>query len=374
MSPRRVNLTRLGLADGLAARSTGGGGGGLPDAPKDGQLYGRQDAAWAPVPDPSGDIQALQGRMDTAEGEIDALQTSDTAQGERLDALETSDTAQDGKITALEASDTALGERLTAAEGKITTAEGEIDALQAADTAQAGRLDALEASDTEQDGKITALEAADTALGERLTAAEGKITTAEVEIDALEAADTAQARRLDTAEGEIDALDGRVTELEEQSGGGGLSDAPQDGQLYGRKDGAWADALEAPPAETHSYANSRIGYTCIHAANAQAPEWVPSVLSGVSAYDVTISGGAEFFKPFYEVIAACSLTRFPLIMGGTQSETMRFQTLYSVNRSGRSVTITGFDFNLYPDVYEFTLRCSDESGEFVISECNVERV
>ena len=367
MSPRRVNLTRLGLADGLAARSTGGGGGGLPDAPKDGQLYGRQDGAWAPVPDASGDISALEA--------------ADTQQDEKIAALETADTEQDGKITALETANTQLSGRIDTAEADIdaleqadTEQDEKIAALEQADAAQGERLDALETSDTAQDGKITALEAADTALGERLTAAEGKITTAEVEIDALEAADTAQARRLDTAEGEIDALDGRVTELEEQSGGGGLSDAPQDGQLYGRKDGAWADALEAPPAETHSYANSRIGYTCIHAANAQAPEWVPSVLSGVSAYDVTISGGAEFFKPFYEVIAACILTRFPLIMGGTRSETMRFQTLYSVNRSGRSVTITGFDFNLYPDVYEFTLRCSDESGEFVISECNVERV
>ena len=175
-------------------------GGGFPEAPQDGTLYGRKDAAWAPVPDPSGEITALEGRMDTAEGEIDALQQADTAQDGRLDALEASQTSQDGKITALEAADAALGERLDTAEGKITTAEGEIDALQQADTAQDGRLDALETSQTAQDEKITALETADTELGERLTAAEGKITA---------------------AEGDIDDLSGRVETLEEQGGGGG---------------------------------------------------------------------------------------------------------------------------------------------------------
>ena len=62
------------------------------------------------------DIDALEGRMDTAEGDIDALEgRMDTAEGD-IDALEGRMDAAEGDIDALE--------------GRMDTAEGDIDALE----------------------------------------------------------------------------------------------------------------------------------------------------------------------------------------------------------------------------------------------------
>ena len=306
---RALNFTRLNAPATLApAPKSGSGGEGIPEAPQDGQLYGRKDAAWAPVPDPSGDIQALQGRMDTAEGEIDALQTSDTAQGERLDALETSDTAQDERLDALEASDTAQDGRLDALEasdteqdGKITaleaadtqlgerltTAEGEIDALQQADTQLDGRLDALETSQGQQDGKIAALEAADTALGERLTTAEG-------EIDALQASDTAQ-------DGQITDLTGRVEALEQ---GGGSESGPL-----------------------------MLDMNFVHDVFL-----IPSSPTSFEQYGQLLAGG------LYDQLLAAAESGRPVISGGSTDETAAYPVVYGTSLSDSGlVQLRGID-------------------------------
>ena len=97
-------------------RFSGGGGGGIPDAPADGRLYGRKDAAWAEVADPGvvadlsasqtrqdEKIAALEGKMTAAEGEIDALETADAQQNGKITALETASAGQDAKIEAYRA-------------------------------------------------------------------------------------------------------------------------------------------------------------------------------------------------------------------------------------------------------------------------------
>ena len=434
-------------------------GGGFPEAPADGKTYGRRDKAWAPVPDPSADIAALEGRMDTAEGEIDDLQAADAAQDEKITALETAqteqgqrltaaegdiaalegrmdtaegeiddlqaaDAQQDEKITALETADAqqdtkiealetasaghdeAIGELETkvegleagggfpeapadgktygrrdkawapvpdpsadiaALEGRMDTAEGEIDALQAADTEQDGRLDALEASDTAQDGKITALEAADTALGERVSEAEGKITTAEGKIT--------------TAEGDIDALEGRVAELEEQ-GGGGLSDAPQDGTLYGRRDGAWVPGMDYPsddsfPRENEVYGRGRNGWIQVQMAvntityeevgsdfadigfvgtynfHSSYTDWTPMVFYGISAYGLQSPTEQQKLRRMFSYMIVMTKAKYYILMGGCTEATAELPVAYAVSNSGGEITITGVDVNAFPEAYRF---------------------
>ena len=419
---RALNFTRLNAPATLAPapESGGSGGGGIPEAPQDGQLYGRKDAAWAPVPDPSGDIQALQGRMDTAEGEIDALQTSDTAQGERLDALETSDTAQDGKITALEASDTALGERLTAA-------EGEIDALQQADTQLDGRLDALETSQGQQDGKIAALETADTALGERLTAAEGDI---------------------DAAEGEIDDLTGRVEALEQ---GGGSESGPlmldmnfvhdvflipssptsfeQYGQLLagGLYDQLLAAAESGRPVISGGSTDETAAYPVVYGTSLSdsglvqlrgidtggdsgrqdivnvtlsrsgtAPDYMydglhsvrPGYYSAMTSQPVALSTSAYALNQmdaaglasmmggglFDLLFEAAGEGRF-VLMGGASASTEKRPVLYRIQRIGsgtsRSLQLDATDTEGYPTVYAVTLFVNNENGTFSTDGTNI---
>ena len=357
-----------------------------------------------------GDIAALEGRMDTAEGEIDDLQAADAQQDEKITALETADAQQDTKIEALETAsaghDEAIGELETkvegleagggfpeapadgktygrrdkawapvpdpsadiaALEGRMDTAEGEIDALQAADTEQDGRLDALEASDTAQDGKITALEAADTALGERVSEAEGKITTAEGKIT--------------TAEGDIDALEGRVAELEEQ-GGGGLSDAPQDGTLYGRRDGAWVPGMDYPsddsfPRENEVYGRGRNGWIQVQMAvntityeevgsdfadigfvgtynfHSSYTDWTPMVFYGISAYGLQSPTEQQKLRRMFSYMIVMTKAKYYILMGGCTEATAELPVAYAVSNSGGEITITGVDVNAFPEAYRF---------------------
>ena len=104
-------------------------GGGFPEAPADGQLYGRRDKAWAAVPDPSADIAALEGRMDTAEGEIDALETADAQQDTKIAALETAQTQQDSEIDDLTGRVTTLEEQGGSASLVLKRYDINIDAM-----------------------------------------------------------------------------------------------------------------------------------------------------------------------------------------------------------------------------------------------------
>ena len=109
--------------------------------------------------------------------------------GSALEALEGRVTTAEGKITTLE--------------GKMTTAEGDIDALEGRmDTAETD-IDAVEWRATALEGKMTTAESNISSQGTRLT-------TAEWDIDSLE-------WRMDTAESDIDAVEGRATSLESRA-------------------------------------------------------------------------------------------------------------------------------------------------------------
>ena len=148
------------------------------------------------------DIDALEGRMDTAEGAIDAVEgRMDTAESE-IDALQALFGEGDGTVADMiadavaaeaalrvagdEAAEAAAGGALSAAQAAQAAAEA---AQGAADAAQ-GEVDALEGVVA---GK--AAQADLTALAERVTTAEGEIDTLQSEMDAVEgvAAGAAQA-------------------------------------------------------------------------------------------------------------------------------------------------------------------------------------
>lgn len=140
------------------------------------------------------DIDALEGRMDTAEGDIEAVEgRMETAEGaiEDLQALfgEGDGTVADMIADAV-AAEAALREQGdAAAEGSAAAAlaaaqaaQGAAEAAQAAADAAQGEVDALEG--------VVAGKAAQAdleALTGRVTTAEGKITTLEGEMDAVEA-------------------------------------------------------------------------------------------------------------------------------------------------------------------------------------------
>ncbi len=357
-----------------------------------------------------GDIAALEGRMDTAEGEIDALQTADTAQDEKITALETADTAQDEKIEALETAsaghDEAIGELETKVEGleagggfpeapadgktygrrdkawaPVPDPSADIAALEGRmDTAE-GEIDALQAADTQQDEKITALQTADTALGERLTTAEGKITT---------------------AEGDIDDIEGRVAELEEQGGGGGIPDAPQDGTLYGRKDGAWAKTIpELNDVETlyekevygrdkngwtqvqhavptngiaEEQYSSELGYVGVYDRDGFKNDWVPMVMYGISAYSIHENENPNKFSDLYDFLKKSVRDNYYILMGGCTEATAELPVAYAVSNNGGEITITGVDVNAFPEAYRFRVVCSNNSGIFRITENTITQI
>lgn len=71
---------------------------------------------------------------------------------------------------------------------------------------------------------------------ERITAVEAKDVQQDSRLDGMDTLNTTQNGRLDDMDTLNTAQDGRLTTLE---GAGYITDAPSDGNNYGRKDGAW---------------------------------------------------------------------------------------------------------------------------------------
>ena len=162
------------------------------------------------------DIDALEGRMATAESDIDAVEARALALEGRMTTAEgdiakkVDQTAYNTKVQALEQADAGQVNRIAALEAKFGEGEGNVedmiaDAKQAAiDTAAADATakanKALEdakayadAEDAKVEERVTALEAASAthALASDLTALAGRVTTAEGEIDTLQSEMTA---------------------------------------------------------------------------------------------------------------------------------------------------------------------------------------
>jgi len=73
-------------------------------------------------------------------------------------------------------------------------------------------------------------------LAQRITAAEEKNVEQDARLDAVELKNTQQDTRLDAVELKNTQQDTRLDNLESA---GYITDAPSDGNTYGRKDGAW---------------------------------------------------------------------------------------------------------------------------------------
>lgn len=167
-------------------------------------------------------IDALSGRMDTAEDDIDAVEgRMDTAEAD-IDALQALFGEGDGTVADMIAD--AVGAEATLREqGDATANAAAAAASQAAATAQAAAEAAQDAADTAQ-GEVDALEGvvatkaaqADLeALTGRVTTAEGKITTLEGEMDAVEAAADANAKAIAALQ-EASATHATKTALQEE--------------------------------------------------------------------------------------------------------------------------------------------------------------
>lgn len=211
-------------------------------------LEGRMDTA-------EGDIDALEGRMTTAEGKVTTLEGKvSTLEGEMDDvqgavATKAEKTYVDEAVEALEGVDAGHETRIAALEGKfgesgsvatdIATAKQEaIDAAAADATSKANQalVDAKAYADEEDakiESRVDALEAASathalasdlTALAGRVTTAEGEIDTLQSEMDAVEALAAANkaaheanaaAIALKASQADLEALDARVVAVEE---------------------------------------------------------------------------------------------------------------------------------------------------------------
>lgn len=140
------------------------------------------------------DIDALEGRMDTAEGAIDAVEgRMDTAEAD-IDALQAkfgegegsvADMIADAVAVETQAREQAIAGVQEDADKGIEDAAAALEAAQAADTKAQGAQDEVDALEQVVAGK--AAQADLTALAGRVTTAEGEIDTLQSEMDAVEA-------------------------------------------------------------------------------------------------------------------------------------------------------------------------------------------
>lgn len=180
------------------------------------------------------DIDALEGRMDTAEGDIEAVEGRlDTAEGE-IDALQAKFGEGEGSVADMIA-DAVAAEK---AEREAADAEVQADADKGIEDAAAALAAANAASahadelNTAMDTRVKSLETASAnhalkseveALAGRVTTAEGEIDTLQSEMDAVEALAAANkaaheanaaAIALKASQADLEAVAGRVTTLE----------------------------------------------------------------------------------------------------------------------------------------------------------------
>ncbi|QAY00196.1 fibritin neck whiskers protein [Escherichia phage EcWhh-1] len=230
----------------------------LGDAPSDGKLYARRNAAWAEVVNNSTEIETVKADLVVTDGKVTALtsrvdgnDTSISSLDTRTGALNTSvgeikadivsikakDDEQDGRLTALESSDVTINGKIAALETKTDTTDDDVTALALDVSSLENQLTPIKADITKNKGDIVALTGrvastegeinaikVDTAkiapLTTRVTTAEGKITTLEtglasvkVESDKVAGINT----RLSTAEGDIGTLKTGLAEVKGES-------------------------------------------------------------------------------------------------------------------------------------------------------------
>ncbi|AAU29287.1 fibritin neck whisker [Escherichia phage JS98] len=230
----------------------------LGDAPSDGKLYARRNAAWAEVVNNSTEIETVKADLVVTNGKVTALtsrvddnDTSISSLNTRTTALNTSvgeikadivtikakDVEQDGRLTSLEEADVTINGKIAALETKTDTTDDDVTALaldvsslenqltpiKADITKNKGDIVALTGRVASTEGEITAIKV-DTAkiapLTTRVTTAEGKITTLETGLAAVKVESDKVAginTRLGTAEGDIGTLKTGLAEVKGES-------------------------------------------------------------------------------------------------------------------------------------------------------------
>ncbi|ACL78382.1 Wac fibritin neck whiskers [Escherichia phage JS10] len=230
----------------------------LGDAPSDGKLYARRNAAWAEVVNNSTEIETVKADLVVTDGKVTALtsrvdgnDTSISSLDTRTGALNTSvgeikadivsikakDDEQDGRLTALESSDVTINGKIAALETKTDTTDDDVTALALDVSSLENQLTPIKADITKNKGDIVALTGrvastegeinaikVDTAkiapLTTRVTTAEGKITTLETGLAAVKVESDKVAginTRLSTAEGDIGTLKTGLAEVKGES-------------------------------------------------------------------------------------------------------------------------------------------------------------
>lgn len=245
-NPNGATVEERGLINAVTSLETQMAGK-LSDAPSDGKLYARRNAAWTEVLNNSTEIEAVKADLVVTNGKVTALtsrvdgnDTSISSLDTRTGALNTSvgeikadivtikakDVEQDGRLTVLEASDVTINGKITALETKTDTTDDDVTALALDVTALENQLTPIKADITKNkgdivtltgrvstnEGEITAIKvdtAKITPLTTRVTTAEGKITTLETGLAAVKVESDKVAginTRLGTAEGDIGTL------------------------------------------------------------------------------------------------------------------------------------------------------------------------
>nr|CAI9865876.1 fibritin neck whisker [Escherichia phage UP19] len=200
----------------------------LGDAPSDGKLYARRNAAWAEVVNNSteietvkadlvvtnGKVTALTSRVDTNDASISSLDTRtgalNTSVGEiKADVvlLKSKDTEQDNRITALEESDVTINGKITALETKTDTTDSDVTALALDVSSIESQLTPIKADITKNKGDIVTLTG-------RVAANEGEIT--DIKLDTAKIAPLTT--RVTTAEGKITTLESGLAAVEGEVG------------------------------------------------------------------------------------------------------------------------------------------------------------
>ena len=153
------------------------------------------------------DIEAVDGRLTTAEGEINALQTAVAGKVEQ--------TAYDAKIVELAGADSALSGRVATLEGKFS-GEGSVEDLIADAKAEAISAAATDAATKDAQVLVDAkayADAEDAKIEERVASLETESAK-----HALASDLNALTTRVTTAEGDIDTLEGKMTTVEGKVG------------------------------------------------------------------------------------------------------------------------------------------------------------
>jgi hypothetical protein len=245
-------------------------GTGIPEAPTDGKLYGRRSLTWHEAPT----IEVFNTEITNRTNADTALSTRinnadavNATQNTRLDAIENTDAVQNAHLTSIDTINNTQNSRLDTIEDLDLLQNGRLSSVETKNTEQDGRLTAIETKNATQDSRLDGIDTLNNTQNSRLTAVEGVNTTQNTRLDAVEAKNTAQdgtltsyGTRITNTENMNTTQNGRLDAIEVKNASQDtqinlrLTDAPSDGFVYGRKNGAWATVIggattdDNPPA------------------------------------------------------------------------------------------------------------------------------